>query len=116
MARRRSARHPSLKTFPVFPVNSPVTGPGEGKGFDYREDREEGNGGWLGEPGEVKRGFMVGAALSPCPLARGYGTHPLKTFVVFVFFVVKSPFTRPSEGKGFIYHEEHEGHEEGNRV
>jgi len=43
--------------------------------------------------------------------------HPsLKTFVAFVFFVVKSPFTRPGEGKGFIYHEEHEGHEEGNRV
>jgi len=43
-------------------------------------------------------------------------THPLKTFVVFVFFVVKSPFTRLSEGKGFIYHEEHEEHEERNGV
>ncbi len=32
--------HP-LKTFPVFPVNSPFTGPGEGKGVIYREERED---------------------------------------------------------------------------
>jgi len=36
--------------------------------------------------------------------------------VPFVFFVVKSPFTGPGEGKGFVYHEDHEGHEEGNGV
>ena len=28
---------------------------------------------------------------------------------VFVFFVVKSPFARPDEGKGVVYHEDHEG-------
>jgi len=29
-------------------------------------------------------------------------SHPLNPFVVFVFFVVKSPFTGPGEGKGFV--------------
>jgi len=44
------------------------------------------------------------------------GGPPHKTFVVFVFFVVKSPFNGPGEGKGFVYHEDHEDHEEGKGV
>ena len=65
-----------------------------------------------------QRGGSAGGHDRQCPLAvtadEGMRqSHPLKTFVVFVVFVVKSPFTRPSEGKGFIYHEDREDTKKG---
>ncbi|MFO8004650.1 hypothetical protein [Thioalkalivibrio sp.] len=62
--------HP-FKTFPVFPVfavNSPFTGPGEGKGLMHREDREDreegmGFGAWFWQVVREDDGFMIGAPL-----------------------------------------------------
>ena len=57
---------------------------------------------------------MVGAGPFAMTFDEGIRqSRSLKPFVVFVSFVVKSPFTGLGEGKGVIYHEGHEEHEEG---
>ena len=86
--------------FAFFVVKSPFAGPGEDKGIVYHEDREDTKKG---------KGFEVWLG------GNGGDTQPLN-LRVFVFFVVKSPFARPDEGKGVVYHEGHEGHEEGHGV